>query len=52
MGPGTQKETDIRTLRAEMRELAADWLRAHLPGVFASGILAGEIPDLRVSDTV
>ena len=44
MGPGTQKETDIRTLRTEMRELAADWLRAHLPGVFASGILAGEYP--------
>lgn len=44
MDPATQKETDIRTLRTEMRELAADWLRAHLPGLFASGILAGEYP--------
>ena len=44
MDPRTQKETDIRKLRAEMRELAAGWLRAHLPGLFASGILAGEYP--------
>ena len=44
MGPVTQKGTDIRTLRAEMRELAAGWLRTHLPGFFASGILAEEYP--------
>ena len=39
-----QKEADIRTLREEMRQLATGWFRAHLPGLFASGILAGEFP--------
>ena len=34
MHPRTQKETDIRRLRAEMRELASGWLRAYLPGLF------------------
>ena len=27
-----------------MRGLATDWFRVHLPGLFASGILAGEFP--------
>ena len=44
MHPRTQKETAIRELRAEMRELASGWLRVYLPGLFASGILAGEYP--------
>ena len=42
--PSAQKATDIMTLRDEMRELAAGWFGAHLPGLFASGSLAGEYP--------
>ena len=42
--PSAQKETDIRTLRDEMREHAAGWFRAYLPGLFASGRLAREYP--------
>ena len=43
-GSTAQKESDIRALRAEMRALAGGWFRAHLPGLFASGSLAGEYP--------
>ena len=42
--PASQKEADIRALRAEMREFAAGWFRSHLPGLFASGNLMGEYP--------
>ena len=44
MDPTAQKESDIRALRAEMRAIAGGWFRAHLPGLFASGSLAGEYP--------
>ena len=42
--PYSQKVADIRTLRDETRGLATRWLRVHLPGLFASGILEGEYP--------
>ena len=40
----SQKENDVRTLREEMRGLVTRWFRLYLPGLFASGILAGEYP--------
>lgn len=43
-GPPHLKETDIKRIRDDLREMAADWFRANLPGVFSSGALAGEFP--------
>ena len=44
MDPRQQKITSIKTLRTGIRELAAGWFRDHFPGLFTSGILAGEYP--------
>ena len=44
IGPVNQKEDDVRLVRDEVRQLATGWLSNHLPGLFASGILAGEFP--------
>jgi hypothetical protein len=43
-GPTSQKVTDIRAIRTELRESAANWFRTHLPGIFASGLLEDEFP--------
>jgi hypothetical protein len=42
--PSSQKKTAVRAIRACTRELATNWFRAHLPGLFSSGILDGEFP--------
>ena len=44
LGPASQKTADIRAIRAELRESAANWFRTHLPGIFASGLLEDEFP--------
>ena len=43
-GPETQKSDHIRRIRAEMVGLAKDWFQEHLPGLFSSGLLGGELP--------
>lgn len=43
-GPASQKKAALRVVRAHIRELATNWFRAHLPGLFSSGILDGEFP--------
>lgn len=43
-GPASQKATNIRAIRADLRESAANWFRTHLPGIFASGLLEDEFP--------
>ena len=44
LGPDFQKTTDIRTIRAAMRESATNWFRTNLPGIFAGGLLENEFP--------
>lgn len=44
LGPHFQKTTDIRTIRAAIRESATNWLRTNLPGIFAGGQLENEFP--------
>lgn len=43
-GPVHQKEDDVRTIRAELRSMVAEWFRTNLPGLFAGDALAGEFP--------
>jgi len=43
-GPSHLKETDIKRIRDNLREMAAGWFRTNLPGVFSAGALAGEFP--------
>ena len=43
-GPLHLKETDIKRIRRDLREMSADWFRTNLPGVFSGGALAGEFP--------
>jgi hypothetical protein len=42
--PEIQKRAATDGIRAELRAMAAGWFRAHLPGVFAGGLLGGEFP--------
>lgn len=42
--PRTQKIDHIRQIRAEMADLATKWFQQHLPGLFSSGLLGGELP--------
>ena len=41
-GPPSQKAADVKAIRSGIRAIAADWFRTHLPGLFSSGIIAGE----------
>ena len=43
-GPENQKVDQIHQIRDEMIGLATDWFQEHLPGLFSSGLLEGELP--------
>ena len=42
--PETQKREEVRLVRHECVNLAADWFKEQLPGVFCSGLLGDQLP--------
>jgi hypothetical protein len=42
--PHSQKEHAINAIRRSIHDMAANWFKTHLPGVFSSGLLDGEFP--------
>lgn len=44
VAPFFQKMNEVRAIRSEAGNDAAEWFRGNLPGLFASGILDGQFP--------
>ena len=50
-GPLNQKSDHITKCRTELSNLAFDWFARHLPGLFSSGLLGGQLPTCELITT-